>query len=225
MPSLVFFAICLQSFYNFQHPSFHNPQKSDIGFHDQRVYFIIIHKNPALCVGRVHTSSYCKTVTLTSTGVVSFFNKNDMKALQFTCRKYISCKFVTVKMPDKIWFANFCYWDKLFIYSTWLISPIALILSVISYRTKLQIELSHLRFFFNRKINSIKYSSSCLKTARCITRTQYNRCTNTYKFIWLNWYQEYAVKSWILCRDSVLNHVNRHIYCTRSCLLSDIYKF
>lgn len=80
-----------------------------------RVYFIIIHKNPALCVGRVHTSSYCKTVTLTSTGVVSFFNKNDMKALQFTCRKYISCKFVTVKMPDKIWFANFCYWDKLFI--------------------------------------------------------------------------------------------------------------
>lgn len=115
VPSLVFFAICLQSFYNFQHPSFHNPQKSDIGFHDQRVYFIIIHKNSALCVGRVHTSSYCKTVTLTSTGVVSFFNKNDMKALQFTCRKYISCKFVTVKMPDKIWFANFCYWDKLFI--------------------------------------------------------------------------------------------------------------
>lgn len=100
---------------HFQHPSFHNPQKSDIGFHDQRVYFIIIHKNPALCVGRVHTSSYCKTVTLTSTGVVSFFNKNDMKALQFTCRKYISCKFVTVKMPDKLWFANFCYWDKLFI--------------------------------------------------------------------------------------------------------------
>lgn len=82
-----------------------------------RVYFILIHKNPAHCVGRVHTSSYCKTVTLTSTGVVSFFNKNDIKALQFTCRKDISC-FVTVKMPDKIWFANFCYWDKLFIYST-----------------------------------------------------------------------------------------------------------
>lgn len=38
-------------------------------------------------------------MTLTSTGVVSFFNKNDMKALQFTCRKDISCKFVTVKMP------------------------------------------------------------------------------------------------------------------------------
>lgn len=80
---------CLQSFYNFQHPSSHNPQKSDIGFHDHRVYFIIIHKNPTLCVGRVHTSSYCKTMTLTSAGVVLFFNKNNIIAkMQFTC---ISC--------------------------------------------------------------------------------------------------------------------------------------
>lgn len=92
----LFFAICLQSFYNFQHPSSHNPQKSDIGFHDHRVYFIIIHKTPTLCVGRVHTSSYCKTMTLTSssTGVDSFFNKSNIRALQFTCTKYISCKVI-----------------------------------------------------------------------------------------------------------------------------------
>lgn len=69
--------------------SSHNPKKSDIGFHDHRVYFIIIHKNPTLCVGRVHTSSYCKTMTLTSAGVVLFFNKNNIIAkMQFTC---ISC--------------------------------------------------------------------------------------------------------------------------------------
>lgn len=74
---------------------------------------------------------------------------------------------------------------------------------------------------FYRKINSIKYSSSCLKTARSITRTQFNRCINTYKFIWLIWYKEYGVKSLILCRDSVLNHVSRHIYYIGSCLQSD----
>lgn len=40
-------------------------------------------------VGRVHTSSYCKTMTLTSAGVVLFFNKNNIIAkMQFTC---ISC--------------------------------------------------------------------------------------------------------------------------------------
>lgn len=31
------------------------------------------------------------------------------------CMKDIFCKFLIVKMFDKIWFVNFCYGDKLFI--------------------------------------------------------------------------------------------------------------
>lgn len=79
------------------------------------MYFIIIYKNLVFCVGRVYISLYCKIVILILIGVVLFFNKNDMKVLYFICRKDIFCKFVIVKMFDKIWFVNFCYWDKLFI--------------------------------------------------------------------------------------------------------------